>query len=162
MANRAIVVANYFVKLSKEKGIPLTVMQLLKLVYIAHGWNLAINDKPLFTEQVEVRPFGPIVKSVYDAFKKYGIGPIENVENDPIFNFGTNSVFLHAFFNESEKEIMDTVYEDYSLYDGLTLSKLTHDEDTPWTSAFKEGKRYISNDDIKAYFINFVEKYAGV
>ena len=59
----AVVVANYFVDKGKEEGRPVEgVLKLIKLVYIAHGWHLGVNKKPLIREDVEaleVRPRYP-------------------------------------------------------------------------------------------------------
>lgn len=160
MEHRALDIAHYFLKLSKEKSTPITLPQLLKLVYLAHGWNLVLNEQPLFVDSIVVKPYGPIIDSVYDAFNKYGIDIIDCEIKDPLFKWGTKS--LYTPFTPEEKEVMDTVFDEYAKYDSLTLSRLIHDDDTPWASAFKKGKRYISNDDIKLYFEKFVEKYAGV
>ena len=45
-----VAIANYFIDLS-SKG--LTLMQLLKLSYISHGFTLAFLDKPLADEYAE-------------------------------------------------------------------------------------------------------------
>ena len=46
-------VANEFLALASSEKKTLTPMQLLKLVYITHGWHMAVNTDPLFEEPVE-------------------------------------------------------------------------------------------------------------
>jgi uncharacterized phage-associated protein len=58
-------IANELLSLSARDTAPLTVMKLLKLVYIAHGWYLAFADKPLISEKVEAWDYGPVRASAY-------------------------------------------------------------------------------------------------
>lgn len=41
-------VANFFLDRAEEEGFPLTQLKLMKLVYIAYGWHLAITGEALF------------------------------------------------------------------------------------------------------------------
>ena len=69
-----IAIANHFIDLSPNG---LTLMQLLKLSYISHGFTLALLDKPLADEYAEAWRFGPVFPSIYHEFKKKS-GPIKN------------------------------------------------------------------------------------
>ena len=71
----AVVVANYFVEKGKADKKNIDLLKLVKLVYIAHGWHLGLYDeidRPLIREDVEAWKYGPVVRSVYDAFKGVG------------------------------------------------------------------------------------------
>jgi uncharacterized phage-associated protein len=68
MTHNPIAIANYFIELAKF----ITPMKLQKLVYFAHGWCLALADKPLINEKIEAWQYGPVVSSLYREFKKYG------------------------------------------------------------------------------------------
>lgn len=46
-------IANQFIPLALHDGRPLTNMHLQKLVFIAHGWNLAIRNLPLTEDDPE-------------------------------------------------------------------------------------------------------------
>ena len=46
--HRPEAVANRFLELAGDEG--LTQLQIQKLVYIAHGWTLALYDQPLTRE----------------------------------------------------------------------------------------------------------------
>ena len=44
MSFQSEAVANKFVEIARAKEVEMTLMQLLKLVYFAHGWHLAVID----------------------------------------------------------------------------------------------------------------------
>ena len=62
-------VANEFIRAAAQEGRGLSIMTLLKFVYIAHGWTLALLDRPLITDLAEAWRYGPVVPSVYFGFR---------------------------------------------------------------------------------------------
>src|SRR3546814_9253977 len=65
-------VANYMLERAESEGRHLTPMKLLKLVYIAYGWSLALLRKKRFDEQFRAWDHGPVVRSLYHEFKYFG------------------------------------------------------------------------------------------
>jgi uncharacterized phage-associated protein len=143
MAHEAKRVAEYVLWLGREASV--TPMRLLKLVYISHGWMLALRDQPLFRESAEAWRYGPVVSSVYHAYKQFGGNTITEVPaQEP------------AGFSDDEKNIMSQVWTAYLPYNGVQLSALTHQPNSPWEITVREsgmGAR-ISNDLIKEYYRN--------
>jgi hypothetical protein len=72
----AAAIANEFLELAKANGQALTPMQIQKLVYFAHGWNLAITGEPLIWERVEPWDYGPVVRNLYRNLREFGSGAI--------------------------------------------------------------------------------------
>jgi uncharacterized phage-associated protein len=76
---RAIDVADCFVQLASKEGFEdfdgrkilpeLTPMKLMMLCYFAQATHLALNDIPLFEDEIEARAAGPFIASVWE---KYG------------------------------------------------------------------------------------------
>ena len=158
----ATVVANEFVAIAKASGQPLTPMKLQKLVYFAHGWYLALTERPLVSEHVEAWQYGPVIPAIYHEFKSSGNGPITS----PATNFqytGDGKFCLHSpsldDFPEDEekksaKEIINRVFQIYGKYSAVQLSNATHLPGTPWKQIYKDGirKLEIPDDVIKSYF----------
>jgi uncharacterized phage-associated protein len=61
MATGAHTVANRFLELAEAEGRSLTPLQLMKLVYIAHGWMLGIHQRPLIKDHIEAWKLGPVI-----------------------------------------------------------------------------------------------------
>jgi len=143
-----ISVANYFVNKSIYDGVELTPMKLLKLVYLAHGWNLGLKNEPLLAEAVQAWKFGPVVKSVYDSFKKFKDTQIDGLD----FDVQTMSYVIPK--DEYTISLLNKIWDVYKDYTGLELSTLTHEEGSPWDIVWnKEGGKNKPFSIIRNYLI---------
>src|SRR2546430_458225 len=78
MAFDAKAIANELLDIAWGEKKEITPMKIQKLVYFAHGWHLAVIDRPLINEQVEAWKFGPVIRTIYTAFREYGKAPIQD------------------------------------------------------------------------------------
>lgn len=147
-----LAIANYFIRKANETAEEMTSMKLIKLVYISHGWYLALTDTPLLTEAIEAWKYGPVVKTVYNGTKQYGSNTITELLYDPrarSYPMPTDQG-LYPF--------LDKIWELYGHYNGLELSALTHQDGSPWYITWNTGdnsKRNsvtIGNDLIKNHY----------
>lgn len=133
MAVSALSIANFFVEKSIGTGVELTPMKAIKLVYIAHGWSLAINDAPLIDEAVQAWKYGPVVPSVYSAFKSFKNGQITNMAH--VFD---NFQMISPEVNDPlVRDFLERVWNAYSGLTGWQLSAITHEDETPWSITWK-------------------------
>lgn len=133
----AVGVANYFVKKALAEGVPVTLMKLVKLAYIAHGWYLGLTtpSQPLLSEGVQAWKYGPVVPSVYDAFRINGANEITEL----VPTIGQDGHLSYQTINDSAlAPFLDTIWESYKRFDGLQLSALTHQSNTPWYQCWHE------------------------
>lgn len=148
-----ISIANYFINTANSKGAEVTPMKLLKLVYLANGWYLGLNNgQPLIGEFTQAWKYGPVVKSVYDCFKSYKDSQISSLGFD---------VKTWSYPVVSDVEItpfLDKIWEVYGDKNGLQLSALTHEPGSPWDIVWNQqsGKHVqgsiIPNPIIAAYY----------
>ena len=118
-------IANYFItRYGSDHDI--TPMQLVKLVYLAHGWYLGATDKiPLIDENPQAWKWGPVVPQVYHSFKEY--------ESSPIRKPTTSGITVTTEeLPENIRLFLDALWNRYGKYSGIELSTLTHQEGTPW------------------------------
>lgn len=173
MAYSAKAIANYFLDIAESTGHVITPMKLQKLVYFAHGWNLAITAAPLIDEQVEAWQFGPVISSLYHAFKKYGGSPITGYAKEmdlaKISSSTDESSLADAYQtprvppNDHETiKLLSKIWEIYGTFTAVQLSNLTHLDGTPWKKVWDENQstsnlipkgKDIDNDAIKNYFL---------
>ena len=165
MRNNAISVANAFIKIANETGdTSLTPLKLMKLVYIAHGFGLALLKgdtliDPRF-DKVEAWKLGPVIPSVYHTFKYYG--------NDAIKETAKN------FLNESEEgkatlcepilegkdpnTIISIVWKRYGKQPASKLVEVLHQPGTPWAITYRVGEnREIPDELTKRYYSKIVD-----
>ena len=156
------IIANYFLDLAREARTSLTPMKIQKLVYYAHGLNLALNDCPLIVDPVEAWKYGPVIPTLYHSFKQYGAGPITEKALSWISD-GT-SVVAHEpkvpIDDYLTKTIMDAVWDNYGGLTGIQLSNMTHEPGSPWDQVWKtvrdKNSADISDEIIKRYFCNLL------
>lgn len=124
----ARIVANRFLELAREQGRSLTPMQVLKLVYIAHGWMLGLNARPLIDQSVEAWQYGPVVRDVYNGVRGYGRAPIQRDIAAPA-----------GALDPLEEDMIQQVFGLYGAMGGIQLSNITHMPDTPWAKTYAHG-----------------------
>lgn len=137
------VVAEDFLFLANQERRPLTPMQVQKLAYIAHGWQLGIAGRPLVNEPIEAWQYGPVIPSLYRRYKHYGSSPIDECPSE-----------RPTSLDEEEHDLIDQVWKGYGNRSGVSLSALTHEPGTPWYITIQQSGRgaVISNDLIEDYY----------
>jgi uncharacterized phage-associated protein len=140
-------IANEFIALENR---PLNQMRLQKLVYIANGWNLAINREPLTDSRIEAWDGGPVYRVIWNHIRDFGF----NMKNRWLLTKPDGEPF-EANLSDSEKSVIQHVWKRYGGYSGIELSRMTHQEGTPWSNAyFGRGQNAaLSQDDIQQHFI---------
>jgi uncharacterized phage-associated protein len=136
-------VAEYLLSLASKDNNPLTPMQVLKLAYIAHGWQLGLHGRPLVNEPVEAWQYGPVIPSIYHRYKRYGGSFIDECPAE-----------VPDCFDDVEHDVMKQVWSGYGKRSGISLSSLTHEPGTPWYITINQSGRgsVISNDLIEDYY----------
>ena len=161
----ALAIANYFLSNYMDTGI--SPLKLQKLTYLAHGWHLALFNKPLVSDEYsEAWRHGPIFPSVYHEFKYRRNSPIMKLGKEPEFDekykFNKDGTFVMKTpeiekDDEKTKELLDRVWEIYGDWTGSQLSVLCHKPGTPWEKTWKKNKKLkngnIPNDIIRKYYM---------
>lgn len=165
MNTNALSVANYFIDLAKEEGEPIKLLGLVKRVYIAHGFALALLGHGLLDprfDKVEAWKYGPVIPSVYHSFKQHKAKPITekavilelDENNQPIFPTPN----LDKEKDKDEIAIVKMVWKRYKSFSDGELVDLTHEEGTPWQLSFKPSLNIEIPDELtRAYYCRVVD-----
>lgn len=168
----AAVVAAYFLDRAADLGEFLSPMKLQKLVYIAHGWHLAIVGRPLIQESVHAWQYGPVVESLYHTMKTFGGGAIDRDEALTLMHQRAGSDFefgMQALQSELYTDtlgLLDQVWEKYRRFSAVELSAMTHRPDTPWSQVRKRssgprGGGLIDDEQMKQYYLELASEPAS-
>lgn len=123
-------IAAFFIRKAHADGRKLTPMQLIKLVYIAHAWNLVFQKKPLIGESVQAWKYGPVIESLYHSFKRFGNSDIPKEETDSLPE--TDDI------DSNTKDLLEKIWAKYGILSGTHLSSLTHLGGTPWDTVWNK------------------------
>lgn len=136
-------VANQILSFAQARGDTVTPMQLMKLVYLCHGWMLGIHGRQLVREPIEAWLYGPVIPDLYKATKHFKSSAVI-----PPLRCGQET------YDQAECELIREVYDKYGMHPGPALSALTHQPGSPWHITWsKSGKNgIISNDLIESHY----------
>ena len=143
-------VANVILHYANDAGKKLTPMQLIKLVYLAHAWSLALLGRPLITDDVQAWQYGPVIPNVYRAFNRFGSAPITDFAKQ-LFT----DLEFPADLDKDEQKVVHAVVNSYGDMQAFQLSAKMHEPKTPWTKIYNEKGPYsvIPASLIKEHFI---------
>ena len=156
MSYPAIAIADYFLLQSWSENRSLSPMQIQKLVYFAHGWYMAFFDGRLIYDPIEAWEYGPVIPSLYQRFKGFGIDEITK-EDHYVWGPGVDPSDKNAI------ALLRKVWQVYGNRTGLQLSALTHAKDGPWHTVTSQHRSSsgkipqhlrIPDQVIKEYFLN--------
>ena len=146
MGYSAKAVANYFLSKHRKQGI--TPLKIQKLVYIAHGWYMALHghDNPLVDdENAEAWQYGPVFPSLYHEFKHRGRMPIMDLATEIDVDLSEKKPAILKS-DKTARDLLDRIWEVYGGYTGIALSELCHAEDSPWDKTRKKSGRKNNSD----------------
>ncbi|MBZ9753404.1 DUF4065 domain-containing protein [Deinococcus sp. HMF7604] len=141
----AEVVANAFLGLARQEGRALTQMQVHKLVFIAHGFTLALLGRPLMYNTVHAWRGGPVVRRLWQLWGERGTRPIEDA-----LPVAPGEPELSG--DPEASDVIRSVWEAYGRMDGLELSRLTHRSGSPWSQVYGQPTDLIPDQVTREYY----------
>ncbi|UPT68099.1 MAG: DUF4065 domain-containing protein [Sphingobacteriales bacterium JAD_PAG50586_3] len=144
MAYKAIEIAAAFIKKGKAEKKPFSQMKLQCMVYYAHGYYLALNNEPLFTEAIEAWEIGPAIQSIYGMYRLIDRLPIAEWPDD---NFDID-------YEPKTIQAIDAAWEAAFRLTSDQFIKWVTAKGSPWAKSYSpiQWTLNISNDTVKSYF----------
>jgi len=130
----AMAVANWFLSRAKTEPStpPVDQLKLYKLTFFAHAWHLGNECGPLFDENIEAWPHGPVIRDLYIEFKDAGRGAIKNLGSSLTAHDRQVTQETPVYSGELEP-FLESIWDTYKKYSGIKLSNATHAPGEPWT-----------------------------
>lgn len=138
-------VGNTILQRAFIENVDITPMKLQKLLYCLYKEYYKRTKRPLFGERFEAWKYGPVLPSIYAAFKQYGSNSIKNYARDAsgkiyVVDMNSSIDFWNSFYK---------VWELYKNVDGIVLSSYTHRADSAWRKAIDARRPYLLDQDIE-------------
>lgn len=132
-------------RLCERSGWTLSNLDVQKLVYLAHMFNLGRTGHPLVDGHFQAWEYGPVHPALYHRVKVFGSDPVQNVFHT-IRDLDDGS---------AEARILDEIGESLAGYPSGRLVAITHWDKGAWAKNYTPGARFIviPNDDIKEEYV---------
>jgi uncharacterized phage-associated protein len=153
-------VANHILDLSRkeseEKYKNISLLKIMKLVYIVHGYSLALADKgalnPNF-DTVEAWRYGPVIPSLYHELKRFGGDNIPKDFKSEYLDLNTLEKKTANLSDPDIEKVSEFVWDIYKKYSATDLVNILHEKGSPWDYAYVPGKNNpIPDEDTKDFF----------
>ncbi len=153
MSHSVLEITNEFIKLEKPTMRP-SQLRLQKLCHIANGWNWAIFDERLITEDAEAWKNGPVFRELWDHIRFYGHNDKSYLLTEP-----NSHKSYTANLNHNERAVIDHVWKRYKNLSERELTSITHQSGAAWEKAyFGRGRNSpLRSEDIKEHFVKLAE-----
>ena len=129
-------IANAILDQADQRGYPVTNMALNKLLFFAHGWFLALHERPLVSSSFEAWQFGPVHPQVYRQFKVNDDQPIRGRAHGLDVSTGC-SVRVEYDLSVLELEHVAKIVDFYAGQSAVRLSQISHEEGAPWDQVWR-------------------------
>ena len=134
--------AKYIIDFCTNTGNAISDLKLQKVLYYLQLGFIANLHECAFYDDMEAWPYGPVVRSVYNAYSSYGSTKICLLyEEADVFSDTEKNIIHSILFNCIEKNAWDLV-------------DMSHVKDGPWDRVYQNGKGYknvIPLEYIKEY-----------
>lgn len=145
----AVTVAEYI--LSKIKC---THLKLQKLVYLCYADYISETGKELFDDKIYAFSYGPVVRSVYNKYKRYKYEKI-NISISSTMQLPIRSRITFTVNGFEKVFSIDKTLKKYGGLSANDLVTITHEHNSPW-DIVHDGTMYkeIPKEVIKEFHIN--------
>lgn len=139
-------VCKFFIDASQnKKGEDTRLLKLMKLVYMSHGFFLALLDRSFIRKKdpFEAWTYGPVLVGLYDEYNELGHEDfLKEIDKSEPIN------------DETERMILDAVYKRYADQESFELVALTHQFGSPWHQVYDGhySNCIIPDKIIKSYY----------
>lgn len=151
----SVTVASYIVAMANERGLGINMTKLQKLLYIAYGTYLALNNRRLTNEHPQAWPYGPVFPTTRNRLLKKDLSKIRISNQDlDVIKDDKEMIFL-----------INLVLNSFGDKTATTLTVWSHQSGSPWDRvSSQEGFSWgeiIPDEYIQEYFNSILVRNGG-
>jgi uncharacterized phage-associated protein len=156
-------VCNFVLARYDAQRFRLTNLRLNKLLFFMHAASLATREEGLVRNHFEAWQYGPVVRPVFDTFKKHGDHWITRPATFLDYATGQQRPIPFDDITSFDAELIEAVFAEYSYFSTGQLVALSHETGGPWDLVYRahlaDGavSPRIPNDLIRRHFAGQVK-----
>jgi uncharacterized phage-associated protein len=130
-------ICNYLLARYDAQRFDLTNLRLNKLLFFIHAVSLSAQKDGLIRNHFEAWQYGPVIRPVFDAFKKHGDRWI--TEPAGFLDYATGDFRPVPFDDISpiDAQAIDQAFAEYSRFSTGQLVALSHEPGGPWDLVYR-------------------------
>jgi len=122
----------------------LTNLRINKLLFLVHGWSFGRSDSGLVKNHFEAWRHGPVVRVVFDTFKKFENRRITSLAEHLDYAIGDVRPITFEDIVEKDRKLIRNIVIHYAKYSTNELVGMLHERGGPWDKiyhSFESGER---------------------
>jgi len=152
----SVLMARLIAAYANDKGFSINMTKIQKLLYVAYGLFLAVEEERLVDEHPQAWPYGPVFPTTRNKLLKENIHAISMEE----------ACFDCIKRDKDIMELLTLVFRSFGNWSASELTSWSHKADSPWehtvnVQGFKWGDQ-MSDVDIKNFFTNIIYETENV
>ncbi|WP_421723369.1 Panacea domain-containing protein [Bauldia sp.] len=126
-------IANFLLAHYDADRFDLSNLRMNKLLYFIHGWGLVELHRGLVRNHFEAWQLGPVVRSVYQAFRCHGDKPISEPACYFDYSTGDNRSIPYDDIHAKHRLLVQSAFEAHAAHSTADLVAMTHEPGGPWS-----------------------------
>jgi uncharacterized phage-associated protein len=153
-------IANFLLDYADSKGVSISLLPLIKVIFYAHGWYLVQFGRPLVKQKFEAWEHGPVIRVLWEVMRGFGKQPIVAKRATARDLMTNKQEVVSIALPESVSSFLKDIFDAYGQLSAWRLSEMTHESDSPWDRLWNSASGSISlgmripDEEIRKWFNN--------
>ena len=151
----SVEIARYIIAIANDKGIPINMTKVQKLLYAAYGVFLAVTGERFLNEHPQAWPYGPVFPTTRNKLLNVNFYEID-LRSDEFSKFRDDQIL---------NSLLQSVFESFGRWTAGQLTAWSHQDGSPWEHTVEQDDfawgNTIPDDLIKGYFKTITGKDGG-
>lgn len=159
-------VSNYLLARYDAQRFDLTNLRLNKLLFFIHASSLITRKEGVIRNHFEAWQYGPVIRPVFEAFKKHGDRWIPEPAQFLDYASGSSKPIPFDDIAPADLQTIDEAFDEYSRFTTGQLVALSHEPGGPWDLVYRAHLRdsstspRIPNELIRSHFTGEIRGWA--